>query len=173
MRLASSARRSPWSLFAEVYVFESAPSVVGMPGAGSRLALFCSSARSSHQPRRTAGRLTRRAHADDAKARAKAVREYGKNGGSEIIPKLETVSFGPRCGRAPGGRQGDRRHRDPAQPGSAGQSHRRQRSGNPDSRHRRPGELLCARLREDRADRVAAAGWLVHQRPNLPTPTIW
>jgi HEAT repeat protein len=32
---------------------------------------------------------------DDAKARAKAVREYGKNGGSEIIPKLETYVSDP------------------------------------------------------------------------------
>jgi HEAT repeat protein len=32
---------------------------------------------------------------DDAKARAKAVREYGKNGGSEIIPKLETYLADP------------------------------------------------------------------------------
>jgi HEAT repeat protein len=33
--------------------------------------------------------------ADDAKARAKAVREYGKSGGSEIIPKLETYLVDP------------------------------------------------------------------------------
>jgi HEAT repeat protein len=33
--------------------------------------------------------------ADDAKARAKAVREYGKSGGSEIIPKLETYLADP------------------------------------------------------------------------------
>jgi HEAT repeat protein len=33
--------------------------------------------------------------ADDAKARAKAVREYGKNGGSEAIPKLETYLSDP------------------------------------------------------------------------------
>src|SRR5579863_9490832 len=32
---------------------------------------------------------------DDAKARAKAVREYGKAGGSEIIPKLETYLVDP------------------------------------------------------------------------------
>lgn len=32
---------------------------------------------------------------DDAKARAKAVREYGKSGGSEIIPKLETYLADP------------------------------------------------------------------------------
>jgi HEAT repeat protein len=32
---------------------------------------------------------------DDAKARAKAVREYGKSGGSEIIPKLETYLLDP------------------------------------------------------------------------------
>ncbi len=32
---------------------------------------------------------------DDAKARAKAVREYGKGGGSEIIPKLETYLADP------------------------------------------------------------------------------
>ncbi len=32
---------------------------------------------------------------DDAKARAKAVREYGKSGGSEIIPKLETYLSDP------------------------------------------------------------------------------
>jgi HEAT repeat protein len=32
---------------------------------------------------------------DDAKARAKAVREYGKAGGSEIIPKLETYLSDP------------------------------------------------------------------------------
>jgi HEAT repeat protein len=32
---------------------------------------------------------------DDAKARAKAVREYGKAGGSEIIPKLETYLADP------------------------------------------------------------------------------
>ncbi len=32
---------------------------------------------------------------DDAKARAKAVREYGKSGGSEIIPKLETYPADP------------------------------------------------------------------------------
>jgi HEAT repeat protein len=33
--------------------------------------------------------------ADDAKARAKAVREYGKSGGSEIIPKLEPYLSDP------------------------------------------------------------------------------
>lgn len=33
--------------------------------------------------------------ADDAKARAKAVREFGKSGGSEIIPKLETYLSDP------------------------------------------------------------------------------
>src|ERR1700722_7264904 len=32
---------------------------------------------------------------DDAKARAKAVREYGKSGGSEIIPKIETYLADP------------------------------------------------------------------------------
>jgi HEAT repeat protein len=32
---------------------------------------------------------------DDSKARAKAVREYGKNGGSEIIPKLEQYLADP------------------------------------------------------------------------------
>ena len=32
---------------------------------------------------------------DDAKARAKAVREYGKSGGSELIPKLETYLADP------------------------------------------------------------------------------
>src|ERR1700722_19403056 len=32
---------------------------------------------------------------DDAKARAKAVREYGKSGGSEIIPKLEPYLADP------------------------------------------------------------------------------
>jgi HEAT repeat protein len=32
---------------------------------------------------------------DDSKARAKAVREYGKNGGSEIIPKLEPYLADP------------------------------------------------------------------------------
>jgi HEAT repeat protein len=35
---------------------------------------------------------------DDAKARAKAVREYGKGGGSEIIPKLETYLLDPDVG---------------------------------------------------------------------------
>ena len=48
----------------------------------------------------------------------------------------------------------------------------RQRSRNPDSRHRRPGEFLCARLREDRADGVAAARWARPSRANSPTPTI-
>ena len=36
--------------------------------------------------------------ADDAKARAKAVKEYGKSGGSEIIPKLETYLVDPDVG---------------------------------------------------------------------------
>lgn len=35
---------------------------------------------------------------DDAKARAKAVREYGKSGGSEIIPKLEPYLSDPDVG---------------------------------------------------------------------------
>ena len=122
--------------------------------------------------------LRRRQHGpapppDDAKARAKAVREYGKSGGSEIIPKLETYLADPDVDvRREAVKAivdiGTQRSLD-----ALIKATRRQRSGNPDSRHRRPGEFLRARLREDRADCVAAARRIVHQGENSPTLTIW
>ncbi|MGP0070901.1 MAG: HEAT repeat domain-containing protein [Bryobacteraceae bacterium] len=58
------------------------------------LALLASSLPAQEPPAPAQGQPAAPA-ADDAKARAKAVREYGKGGGSEIIPKLATYLSDP------------------------------------------------------------------------------
>ena len=95
---------------------------------------------------------------DDAKQRAKAVREYGKSASSDAIPKLETYLADPDVDvRREAVKAivdiGTQRSLDPLVKFCA-----RQRPGNPDSRHGWPGEFLPAGLHQDRHDGVAAAG---------------
>ncbi len=111
--------------------------------------------------------------ADDAKARAKAVREFGKSGGSEIIPKIEPYLSDPDLDvRREAVKAivdiGTQRSLDPLIKATG--------DSDPEIQIRATDGLVNFYVPgyvKTGADRIAAARWIVASRPRSPTPTIW